>query len=69
MTYLIVYLCIGMAYASTGLKLIWEEDGLRPEDGYDWAALIALLAFAVAAWPYCIVMEIKEYLDYLKKKG
>lgn len=69
MTYLIVYLCIGMAYMSCGLKMIWEDKELRPRDGYDWAALVALLSFAVAAWPCCIVMEIKEYLDYMKKKG
>ena len=68
MTYLIVYLCIGMAYICTELKLIWE-DGLRPKDGYDWATLVALMSFAVVAWPYFIVMEIKEYFDYLKKKG
>ena len=69
MTYLIVYLCIGMAYISCELKMIWGDESLRPRDGYDLAVLVELLSFAVVAWPYFIVMEIKEYFDYLKKKG
>lgn len=52
------YLIVGIIYGAGFNFLVLNDDGRKPSGIGEWIALLIFTLFAMAAWPFCLVMDI-----------